>query len=75
MQLFAALAFFMVLVATLALVATMLRGEAARLVAILSGAELARARTPRPVVVSAPARRRPVPSRATPRALRHAAAA
>lgn len=77
MQLFAALAFVMVLVAAVLLVATMLRGEAARLVAILSGEELARARTPRPVVVSATARRRPLPARAAApsRAPRHAAAA
>lgn len=77
MQFFAALAFFAVFAGSLALVATLLRAERARLVAILSGAELARARTPRPVVVavSAPARRRSLPMRLPARAPLHAAAA
>ncbi len=58
MQLFAAFAFGMVLVGGLALIAALLRAESARVLAILSGAELKRARTPRVVRVSAPVRTR-----------------
>jgi hypothetical protein len=51
MQLVAALAFGLVLFGAVALIATMLRAEAARVIAVLSGQELARARTPRAVTV------------------------
>lgn len=65
MQLVAALAFGLVLFGASALIVTMLRGEAARVVAVLSGQELARARMPRPVkVVSGSVRRRAPAGRA-----------
>lgn len=62
MQIIAATAFGLVLAGSLALIAAMLRAEAGRIAAILSGAELARARAPRAVRVSGAARR-PRPAR------------
>lgn len=58
MHLLAGIAFGLLLVGGVALVAALLRAEGARVLAILSGAELARAQAqaPRPIRVSAPLR-------------------
>lgn len=75
MQLVAALAFGLVLFGAVALVAAMLRAEFGRVLSVLAGDELRRARMPRPVVVVSAAPRRRSPARPLAQRPLHAAAA